>query len=75
MRIIHEKHKCIGCGACISACPDFFEMDETGKATLKIKEAELDKGNEVEVAIVEEPGCARAAVEVCPVQCIRIEKD
>ncbi|UWG95618.1 ferredoxin [Dehalobacter sp. DCM] len=32
MIAIVEKDACIGCGACISICPEIFEMDEDGLA-------------------------------------------
>jgi len=24
-KVIHEKDKCIGCGACVAVCPDFWK--------------------------------------------------
>ncbi len=30
-----DKAKCIGCGACVSTCPEVFEMDDEGKAKVK----------------------------------------
>ena len=34
-RIIHEREKCIGCGACAAVCPEFWEMKGDGKSHLK----------------------------------------
>ncbi len=59
-KIIHDREKCIGCGACVSVC-DNWEMGDDGKAKLKKTE-------------VEEVGCNKEAVEICPVQCIKIEE-
>jgi len=30
-----DKKKCIKCGACVSTCPEVFEMDDEGKAKVK----------------------------------------
>ena len=54
-----DKEACIGCGACTSC--DNFEMGDDGKAAAKKTE-------------VEEEGCNKEAVEVCPVQAIKVIK-
>ncbi len=68
-KIIQERNKCIGCGACPAVCPKFFEMSEDGLATLK-NSTEKDGVFELET---EEIGCAGEAVDVCPIKIIRIE--
>ncbi|MCD6274862.1 MAG: ferredoxin [Candidatus Aenigmarchaeota archaeon] len=60
-KIVHNREKCIGCGACASIC-DNWEIDENGKAKPKKTE-------------VEEVGCNKEAADVCPVQCIKIEEE
>ena len=30
-----ELDKCIGCGLCVSTCPDVFELDNNGKSVVK----------------------------------------
>jgi ferredoxin len=52
--------ECIGCGACVASCGDFFEMDGD-KA--KVKKAETD-----------DAGCASEAVDACPVNCIKVSE-
>ena len=59
-RIEHKRDECMGCGACVSVCPDNWVM-EGGKA--KPKKVELD-----------EIGCNQEAANVCPVQIIKIVK-
>ena len=54
-----DQEKCIGCGACVSICPQSFEMFE-GKA--RVKKSELKK-------VV----CEKEAEESCPVQAISIK--
>jgi ferredoxin len=69
-KIIHQRAKCIGCGACAVNCPDFFEMDEKdGLAVLK-KSKKLGEDFELKVDKI---GCIKEAVKVCPVQIIKIE--
>lgn len=70
-KIIHKKAECISCGSCVSLCPKYFEIAEDGRAHLK--GSEEDTKTEEETLEVSDPGCAKEAVEVCPVQCIRIE--
>ena len=70
-KIILEREKCISCGSCAVVCEKYFEMAEDAKTTLKNSIKNKKTGNfELEV---KEIGCAKEAVDVCPVQCIRIE--
>jgi len=54
-----NKEKCIGCGLCVSLCPDVFEIGEDGKSQI-IKGADLGKNEK----------CIKEAKEGCPVQAI-----
>jgi ferredoxin len=72
MKIIHEKIKCIGCGACASICPDHFKIAEDGKAHLNNSELTNEESEEYTLE-VEELGCAKDAADSCPVQCIHIK--
>ena len=60
-RIIHERDKCISCGACAAVCPDNWEMAADGKSDPKKTE-------------VDEIGCNKEAEMICPVKCIHIEE-
>lgn len=48
-----NKEKCIGCGACVSTCPEVFEMGDDGKAGVK-------KGAKTDAK------CIQKAIEECP---------
>lgn len=49
-----NKGKCIGCGACVSACGEVFEMAE-GKAVVKAQK---------------NIPCVKEAIDICPVDAI-----
>ncbi len=50
-----DKEKCLGCGMCVSMCPDVFEMDENGKA---------------KVISQKNTPCAKEVAESCPGEAI-----
>ncbi len=58
-KIVVDKEKCIGCGACTVQCVN-FEMKD-GKATTKKTE-------------VKEIGCNKQAADICPVSAISVRK-
>jgi len=49
-----DREKCIGCGACISLCPEMFEM-KNGKSSVKDSDADCD---------------VKQAIAACPVDAI-----
>ena len=57
-KIVIDKEKCLGCGVCTQC--DNFEMKD-GKSVTKKSE-------------IEELGCNQNAVDICPVDAIKIEK-
>lgn len=69
MKVVHEREKCIGCGACVAVCADFWEMKDDGKSQLKGSE----KSGESFVLEAEDVGCCEEAANTCPVQCIKVE--
>lgn len=54
-----NKEKCIGCGLCVSLCPEVFELEENGKSKLK-NNADLKKNRD----------CIKGAKESCPIGAI-----
>ena len=34
-KLQHNRPDCIGCGSCAAVCPDFWEMNDDGKADIK----------------------------------------
>ena len=60
-KIVHDREKCISCGACASICPDNWEIADDGKS--KPKKTLLDS-----------IGCNQDAADACPVSCIKVVK-
>lgn len=72
MKIIQKQKDCIGCGTCVVLCPDFWEMDEGGKAKPK-QGRRNEKTGDYEFEIEDSKGvCNKDAAEACPVQIISI---
>jgi len=71
-RIRHDRPNCIGCSACASIAPKFWEMsDLDGKSD--IIEAKMDEDGWEELAISEENfQCNLDAAEACPVNVIHL---
>ena len=44
------NENCIGCGLCISICPDYFTMADTGKAVTLEAPVPIGHENEAEYA-------------------------
>ncbi|NCN94772.1 ferredoxin [Candidatus Wolfebacteria bacterium] len=69
-KIIHQRGKCLGCGACAAVCPKFFEMDKKdGLANLK-NSKKVGDNFELEINKV---GCIKEAIETCPTKIIKIK--
>lgn len=54
-----NKDVCIGCGTCVSVCPEVFELDKNNKSQVK-KNADLEKND----------GCIKDSIDQCPVSAI-----
>ncbi len=54
-----NQEKCIGCGLCVSFCPEVFELGEDRKAKIK-ERADLKKNEK----------CIKEAKEGCPIGAI-----
>jgi len=50
-----NKEKCLGCGYCVSTCPEVFELGDDGKSEIK-KGVDLKKHTD----------CLKEAKQGCP---------
>jgi ferredoxin len=57
-----NKEKCIGCGYCVSVCPEVFKLGEDGKSKVK-EEVDFEKNKD----------CIKEAKESCPAGAIEEE--
>ena len=62
MKALVNQDTCIGCGICMSMCPDVFHSDDDGKACTKDEEVAKDL----------EDGATEAR-DSCPVDAIDIK--
>ncbi len=62
MKVTVDQEECIGCGVCVSVCPDVFKLNDDEKAVV------------IEGADCEAAGCCEDAAEQCAVEAIKIEQ-
>ncbi len=60
MKVKVNSEACIGCGACVSICPDVFEINDDGLSQAKVEEVDKDKEQEVMDA---KDSCPTGAIE------------
>ena len=65
--ISHDRGGCIGCGACAAASPEFWELGNDSKATLK-----GSKGNKLKIGKKDLDKMMEAA-KACPVNVIHVK--
>jgi len=58
-----DKDKCIRCGACVAIASEIFELDSSGRSSVKVEE--------VDGELLEK---AKEAKNTCPVGAIEIEE-
>ncbi|MEB3371341.1 ferredoxin [Saccharopolyspora mangrovi] len=64
MKVTVDRAKCTGLGICESMAPDVFEVDENGDLVLLTETVGTDQLDE-----------ARAAVEGCPTEALRLVEE
>lgn len=58
MKILIDKEKCLGCGACVDICSQVFMIDEYGKSRVKNQKI---------------LSCVDQAIDACPGNAIKVE--
>jgi ferredoxin len=71
-KIMHERHNCIGCGACTFS--PGWEMKDDNKVSFKgmVYKKSKNEGGEIEVGEKDVAEADLDAARVCPVKCILI---
>ena len=64
MKIVADKHKCIGAGTCVVIAPDLFDQDDEG-----IVEVLVEEPGEDQLGVLNE------AIEYCPAQALLLARD
>jgi ferredoxin len=62
MKIVADKHKCVGAGTCVVIAPDVFDQDDADGIVLLLTE---EPGEDRRAAVTE-------AVDFCPAQALMI---
>lgn len=70
-KIVHEREECIGCGACASVNPTYWEMKNDGKSSI-IGGKSTGNGEEETITLEKDFESNNDAAESCPVNCIHI---
>ncbi|USN45748.1 MAG: ferredoxin [Candidatus Woesearchaeota archaeon] len=71
----HDRPVCIGCGACASIAPDFWEMNDADNKS-DIKGGVSKPGDQQELKISQPDfDINMEAAEACPVNCIHLIKN
>lgn len=73
VKVTLDRSGCIGCGACTSACPKYWEMASDGKSMLKGSSEKAKGVFELDVS-GENVECNKGAEEACPVSVIHVKK-
>lgn len=62
MKVRVNQESCVGCGACLGASEDLFEIGDDGLSHAKVSDVPVEKENE-----------AKEAVNACPTGAIEVE--
>lgn len=73
MRVAIERDRCISCGACWSACPEFFTENPEDTLSCVVEQYRVDGKLEQGEAPPDLEDCVKGAAEECPVQIIQVE--
>ena len=64
MRIVADKHKCIGAGTCVVIAPELFDQDDEGIVDVLVEEPREDQ-----------LGVLGEAIEYCPAQALLLARE
>ena len=64
VKIVADKHKCIGAGTCVVIAPELFDQDDEGIVHVLVEEPREDQ-----------LGVVNEAVDFCPAQALLLARD
>ena len=64
VRIVADKHKCIGAGTCVVIAPELFDQDDEGMVDVQVEEPREDQ-----LDVLNE------AIDFCPAQALLLARD
>jgi ferredoxin len=64
VKIVADKHKCIGAGTCVVIAPELFDQDDEGIVDVLVEEPREDQ-----------LGVLNEAIEYCPAQALLLARD
>lgn len=70
----HDRINCIGCGACATIAPKFWEMADDGKSDIKNGKTKENGWQEIKIT-QEDYDINLEAAESCPVEVIHLIDD
>ena len=60
-KIVIDQEECIGCEACVEACPEVFDFDNDEDKAFVLEGADMNAD------------CVDEAIDACPAECITKE--
>jgi len=75
MIVTIDRATCVSCGSCWDACPSFFEQNPEDTFSQVIERFRLNGDRGRGTPADDSIACAQDAVDLCPMQIIRIEED
>ena len=76
LKIIYDREECIGAAACVAVAPEYWELDNDGKANLIKDNPKLNEETKKWELVIEVDektfNSIKESADVCPVLCIEI---
>lgn len=74
MKVSIDRSTCVSCGSCWDTCPGFFEQNTDDSFSQVIEKFRLNGDIAQGMPLPDLEDCTKDAVDLCPVQIIRIEE-
>jgi len=74
LKVTIDRDECISDMACVSLCPDVFEMSEEDGKSQIVEKYRVDNDPSTGIVPGELEECVKSAAEACPVSIIHVEE-